>query len=223
MPPKPKSCDYRPVTRAYLFADAGVEGRLAAEGESKGDENPKLETEFLCGMDDWENHCDVVLEECENVLLSQLGDNAGLTDDDSDSDPDVAMEEEKKVSSDSAEPELPEPVDLALDNEYFLRSSGEDTKRDPRSYKYKMPVKRYQVTLDVKKYDQEVWANDTLYPKLLKQLRDVDEGREPRSLESMDKQKKAYNSDSDDDDDASSTKAESEAGADLLNFPQPQP
>ncbi|OQV09672.1 hypothetical protein CLAIMM_13766 [Cladophialophora immunda] len=224
MPPEPKSRDYRPITRAFAVAYAAEKKRLAAEGDSKGDENPKLETEFLCGRDDWETHCDAVLEECENALLLQLGDNAGLTDDNMDlSDPDV-------VNDDSSDPELPELVDPAFDNGYFLRSSSdEDTGRDPRSYKYQMLVEKYQGELDVDKYDKEVRTNDKLYPKLLKQLYGIDEGREPRSLESMDKQKKEQKcnsdgvTDSDDDDDTSSTKAELEAGADLLNFPQLQP
>ncbi|KAI1110289.1 hypothetical protein F5Y14DRAFT_429283 [Nemania sp. NC0429] len=223
---QPKSREYRPVTRAFVAADAAKKIRPAAEGESKGDKNPKLETEFLCGMDNWENHCDVVLDACENALLNKLGDKDDLTDDDPDSDSEssVAMEEEKKDPSD---PELPEPVDPAFDNGYFLRSSDQYTKIDPRSYKYQMQVEKYQGTLDVMKYDEEVRTNDELYPKLLKQLRDVDEGREPRSLESIDKQEKEkkHNSDgdTDSDDDASSTKAELEAGADLLSFPQLQP
>jgi hypothetical protein len=113
MPPKPESREYRPVTRAFLATEAAEKKRLAAAGESKGDgnsklrsesdedgepknkgdENPKLETEFLCGTDDWKNHCDVVLdavlEECENALLTKLGDKDDLTGDGSNSDSDV--------------------------------------------------------------------------------------------------------------------------------------
>ncbi|KAH8757947.1 hypothetical protein F5883DRAFT_566871, partial [Diaporthe sp. PMI_573] len=235
-----------------LAAAAAEKKRLAAAGESKGDENaepankgdenPKLETEFLCGTDDWENHCDVVLdavlEECENALLTKLGDKDDLTDDGSDSDSDVAMEEEKEDLSDSSNcyssgPEPREPVDPAFDNGYFWRSDDDDTKTDPRSYKYQMRVEKGQAKLERERFDKEVKANDEdLYPKLLKQLGDVDAGREPRTLESMVKPKKKkkekkYNSDGDTESDDNSSPTETvpewEAGADLFDFPMLRP
>ncbi|KAI1425029.1 hypothetical protein F5Y12DRAFT_398932 [Xylaria sp. FL1777] len=263
MPSKHESREYRPITRAFLVAHseeqirlaaaAAEKKRLAAAGEGKDDESAEpenkgdeLETEFRCGMDDWEKYCDVVLEECEDVLLTNLGDKDDLTDDGSDSDSDVvndlnsgvAMEEKKEDSSDSSNryssgPEPREPVDPAFDNEYFESSDDDDMIIDPRSYEYQMPVENFQDKLERESFDQEVKANDEdLYPKLLKQLGDVDAGREPRTLESMvkpKKKKKKYNSDGDSEcesnDDASPTEAgpESEAGADLFDFPMLRP